>query len=133
MSKIKNFLNKAKHLHVKDVTEKFAIHLEIEKKLIPRLKAIGLILLSFSACSLLYAYFTPSYNASSTDHFATPSDLEKVAGLSLDDPDSPPLELTPTERLNFYFVSFIFTAVGLTCVLISKKKKREHFPKDHDR
>lgn len=119
MSKIKNFLNSAKHLHVKDVTEKFEIHLEIEKKLIPRLKAVGLILLIFSLFSFFYAYFSTTYE--------NPFPSENLSQESLldDDFDIPP-ELTATERLNFYVISGIFTAVGVTCLLICNKKKREH-------
>jgi len=128
MSKIKNFLNKAKQISVKDLTSKTTIHHAVEKVLIPRLKAMGFILLSFSLCSLFYAYFSAEFESPyASDGFTSPDEMQLASGFSLnDDPASPAFELTVPERLNFYFVAFVFASTGTGCILLSVKKKREH-------
>jgi len=133
MNKIKNFLNKAKHLNVKDLAPKIAINHAIEKQLIPRLKVMGFILFAFSVCSCFYAYFSANYSSPyDTDGFTSPEEMKMASGLSFgDDPESPPFELTAAEKFNFYFVAFVFASVGVGCILLSIKKKKEHLQREH--
>jgi len=127
MSKTRNFLNKTKRISVKDLASKIANNHAIEKLLTPRLKAMGCILISFGVCSLFYAFFSANFESPYANF---PEEMELTSGLSLDDdPATPAFELTASEKLNFYFVAFIFAAVGTGCIMLSIKKKREHFNK----
>ena len=130
MNKIKNSSNKGPHVH--EPSAKAALHHAIEKKLIPRLRVMGFILFAFSLCSLSYAYFSMSYDSPfDDDGFLSVTEETAFSGFSFeDDPASPPFELTPGERLNFYIVAAIFAAVGIGCLAISKKKQREHLSKE---
>jgi len=86
---------------------------QIERHLLPRLRLMGFILISFSLLAFGYAIFKSPYPPS-------PPELElDIEQSSLSVSDSPNQLL-----LNLYAVSAIFAAVGLTCITIASKRKK---------
>jgi len=86
---------------------------QIEKKLIPRLKVLGIMLLFFSLIAFSYSFF--------------PSSSEDIAEneLSLDFAEPPPM--------NMYLVAAAFCSVGATCITIAWRKKNAFKDSDSDR
>lgn len=100
--------------------------LETEKKLLPRLRGMGFVLISFGIFSCVYALVADPYLS--------------TVGLDLEGEDisvqeevigAPEFEKRPTfiitsfERINLYLVAFIFGAIGTSCLLMHWKKKKE--------
>ena len=106
--KIKSFWNRER----KPLTPP---QLEIEKKLLPRLKLMGYIFIALSCASLLFVIFQ-----SSPQEISDISNIEIEIGVT-------EIELNPLEVLNFYAIAFIFASVGFLCFFLTKKKKQELF------
>lgn len=123
--KNKNFLTK-----LNDLKSKVPVPLEIERKLLPRLKFMGYVMFTLCLASFIYAMIAKEITNLSGIQSKLGSDKlnppEAVSGFEilLDDGE---LELIPTEVLNFYFVAFIFAAIGTTCFFIASKKKKTLF------
>lgn len=100
--------------------------IEVERKLLPRLKLMGYLLLMISTTTLCFAIFAPKeeliHARASTSSFQNP---ELASGISLITDDTP-FELNPTEVFNFYIVSAIFAAVGASLLFLTWKKKKDH-------
>jgi hypothetical protein len=98
--------------------------LEIEKKLLPRLQFMGYVMFTCCAASIAYAIFAP--REPEIDFKEQNYMTVHAAGLQLAG-DEDPLELSPTEVLNFYVVGLIFASVGASCLLAAWKKKKHLF------
>lgn len=104
--------------------EKISQTHELEKKLLPRLKAMSYIFYVCSAISLSYAIFGP--REAQEDHpvlFSNES-TELYSGLPALT-DETPFELDPKEVLNFYVISLLFTIGGSLILFIAWKKQKE--------
>jgi hypothetical protein len=123
--KNKSFLSKFEELK-----PKIPIHLDVERKLLPRLKFMGYV--TYILCLVSFAFAmtiqeeAESIAASPQEEFAELEDMEVVSGIGLLSEDGE-LELAPTEVLNFYLVASIFAVVGTACFLIAWKKKKKLF------
>lgn len=118
--KNKNFLSKFK--------PKIPIHLEVEIKLLPRLRFMGYLLLTISLITFTFAMLAPQEEAihatlPATDHSAFAQEGELSSGISLFTEDTP-FELNPTEILNFYVVSIIFAGVGGLLLLTTWRRRK---------
>lgn len=104
------------------------VHLEMERKLIPRLKFMGYVMLTLFLAAFTFALTVkedPLITQESIQEGASNSEeLEAVSPLLTDDAE---LELSATEVLNFYAVSLVFAAVGAACFLIAWKKRKTLF------
>jgi hypothetical protein len=116
--KNKSFLNK-----LEELKSKTPAHLEVEKKLLPRLKFMGYLMFGLCLVSFVFALTvneeTP-FNSETTAPI--PSEIEATAPFLTED------ELTPTAVLNFYVISLVFAVVGASCFLIAWKKAKTLFP-----
>jgi hypothetical protein len=85
---------------------------ELEKNLLSRLQFLGLVLLGFSVIAVSWAIlFSPNPT--------NPEDLIR-------DEKEITLGVSPQpNRLNFYAIAAIFTTVGLSCLIIGKKRSKE--------
>lgn len=86
---------------------------QIEKKLIPRLKVLGIVLLFFSLIAISYSFFPNNPENPLEDE------------ISLDFTDPPPM--------NMYLVAAAFCSVGATCITIAWRKKNAFKESDSDR
>ncbi len=104
------------------------VHLEIEKKLLPRLKFMGFVMYGLCVVAFTYAAMAQEeiQSVPPKEGLVDPEAIEAVASLEtmLEEGE---LELSPTEVLNFYLVAAIFAAVGTSCFLIAWKKKKKLF------
>jgi hypothetical protein len=91
--------------------------LEIERKLLPRLRLMGYIffVLALSAFIFILTFEEELPSAE--------SQLETTASLLIE--EEALLESNPTEVFNFYLVSLLFASLGSLCLFIEKKKKRD--------
>ena len=98
------------------------IHLDVEKKLLPRLKFMGYVMYAFCLAAFLFALIieTEIFGARG---LAEQSPIEAISELELM-PENTLLEFDPTEVLNFYFVALIFAMIGSACFFIAWKKKK---------
>lgn len=123
--KNKSFLNKFEELK-----PKVPIHLDIEKKLLPRLKVMGYLMFMFCLAAFTFALIvkeeTEVIGTPSQEGFSEPDQIEAVSKIELLSEEGQ-LELNPTEVLNFYLVAFIFAIVGSTCLLVAWKKRKKLF------
>jgi ABC-type glycerol-3-phosphate transport system permease component len=123
--KNKSFLSKFEELK-----PKVPIHLDMERKLLPRLKFMGYVMLVFCLAAFIFAFSfkeeTEIIGPPPQEGFTDPDQTEAVSKIELISEDGQ-LELNPTEVLNFYLVSFIFAVIGTTCFLIAWKKKKKLF------
>jgi len=123
--KNKSFLSKFEELK-----PKVPIHLDIEKKLLPRLKIMGYLMLTFCLAAFVFALTvkeeTEVIGPLPQEGFTDPEQTEAVSEIELSSEEGQ-LELNPTEVLNFYLVSFIFAVVGTSCFLIAWKKRKKLF------
>jgi hypothetical protein len=87
----------------------------IEKDLLPRLRALGFILLFFGILSLGWSLFYSPYPHAAMAQIVEGEESEITAGLS---------EASKERPLNLYIVSAIFSAVGCACLSVTWKKKR---------
>lgn len=124
--KNKNFLNK-----INDLKPKAPVPIEVERKLLPRLKFMGYVLFVLCLISFLYAIIAKeeTETAKEKEGFVDPEQTEAVSGFEILLEDE--LEFSPNEVLNFYLVSFIFAFVGAACFLIVWKKKKTLFQDPH--
>jgi hypothetical protein len=122
--KNKSFLNKFEELK-----PKVPIHLDVEKKLVPRLKFMGYVMYVLSLIAFAFAFTIKEEGEiiqPLQEGFTEPEEIEALTGIYLMSDDDE-LELGPTEVLNFYLVSSIFAVVGTSCFLIVWKKKKTLF------
>lgn len=116
--------NKTSLSNMQDLKPSASAKLEIEKKLLPRLKFMGYVMFACCTASIAYAIFAPREPEMGFDAQDFPT--VHAAGLQLGG-DEDPLELSPTEILNFYIVGLIFASVGASCFLTAWKKKKHLF------
>lgn len=116
----KSLLNKIEKLKPKAPKQ-----LEVERKLLPRLKFMGYIMVCITLATFAFAVTLPSETAMITEiqekDFSHPSQ----SGIGTLEEDG--LDLSPRDVLNFYVVSFVFAVVAASCFLISWKKKKVLF------
>jgi len=114
--KNKSFLSKCDELK-----EKAPVQLEIERKLLPRLKFMGYVMFTLCLASFVFALTVKE----DTAVIGPPpfDQTEAVSPLELL-PEEGEIELSATEVLNFYFVAFVFALIGASCFLIAWKKKK---------
>jgi hypothetical protein len=121
--KNKSFLSK-----LEELKPQVPIHLEVERKLIPRLKFMGYTMFTLCLAAFVFALIVPEEAAITTEaipeDISTNLEIEEATAPLTDDSE---LELTPTEVLNFYAVSFVFALVGVACFLIAAKKRKTLF------
>ena len=94
---------------------------QVEKQLIPRLKAMGYILLVFASITFSYRF---TLTAPQEPKFELFNDEEAAAGFSFLDDDE--AELLPTNPKIYYLFSSLFATVGLLCITIARRKKKKH-------
>ncbi len=82
--------------------------IESERKLLPRLKLMSYIFFVLSIASLL---------------FILTFEEETLLNAELTEQEEE-VELAPTEVLNFYFISFLFAAGGVGCLLLAKSRAK---------
>lgn len=122
--------NKSLLSKFEELKPKVPFHLEVEKKLLPRLKFMGYVMLTLCLAAFTFALIikdeTEVMGPPSQEGFTQPGQMEAVARIELLSEDDE-LELNPTEVLNFYLVAVIFGAIGASCFLIVWKKKKKLF------
>ena len=114
--KNKSFLNK-----LEELKPQIPVHLEVERKLLPRLKFMGYVMFVLSLISFGFALTVKEEALILPQETPKNQELETVATLLIDDTE---LELAAIEVLNFYAVSFVFAAIGGSCFLIAWKKRK---------
>ena len=90
---------------------------KVEKQLIPRLKAMGYILLVFAVITLGYRF---TLSTSQEPQFELFNDEEAAAGFSFLDEDEE--ALLPTNPQIYYLFASLFVAVGLICISVARRK-----------
>ncbi len=119
--KNKSFLNK-----IEELKPNIPVQLDVERKLVPRLKFMGYVMCFFCIASLIFEIVVPEDIVISAEieheNFAGAS----IPGLPLDN-DEDVLEFTAKEVLNFYVISLIFASIGAACFLTAWKKKKTLF------
>ncbi len=95
--------------------------MHLEKQMLPKLNMLGFILLFFSLCSLVYAFYAHRDVSMDTPPLQYAMQEEGVSiDLIVNEYD---LSAAPPEYfLNFYLISTIFASVGTLCFIISKNK-----------
>jgi hypothetical protein len=116
--KNKSFLSKFEAL-----TPKIPVHLEVERKLLPRLKFMGYVMFIWCVASLIFAIAMPPGEGESM--ILEESIIEADAVGFAQDVDKELPVFASTEVLNFYVVSAIFALVGGACFLVAWKKKKK--------
>lgn len=115
----KSILNKTEPPQVKE-----NLALEIERKLLPRLKFMGYVMYVWSGASLAFAFMIPEEKQSSAyENYTIPN----FTGMTFEEDEEDLPEYKATEVLNFFLVAGIFAAVGTTCFWIEKKKRKTLF------
>lgn len=117
--------NKSFSSKLEELKQAAPSQLDVERKLIPRLKLMGYVMFAFCAASMLFAFIVKD------DTVITRESLQET-GLNADEmeavttplSDDSELELAATEVLNFYAVSFVFAVVGASCFVIAWKKSK---------
>jgi hypothetical protein len=104
---------------------KASIQLDVERKLLPRLKFIGYITYMWCAAAFALAILAPKNTAIDTDYS---NQNFAVSGLDLEDAEELE-EFNAFEVLNFYAVSAIFAVVGTACFMIAWRKQKVLFEK----
>ncbi len=117
--KNKTFLNK-----MEELKPHIPVQLDVERKLLPRLKFMGYVMFVCCLASVAFAIFAPKEQIA--DFEVAAYDQVYLAGVALG-PDEDPLELSPTEVFNFYLIGLVFASVGAACFLTAWKKKRSLF------
>ncbi len=96
----------------------------IDVQLLPRLKAMGYLLVCLSLGSLSYGYFSEQVASPYDDGFQTPLELFSASGFDIQE-DTPIFVLNRKEKIQFYIVAGLFAVVSITCfTLVHRKKKR---------
>lgn len=114
----KNFLSR-----LKPFSERLPPNPKVELKMLPRLKAVGFILILFGFASFFYAYFAPKEERLLLNIDSLKQ--EPYAGVALV-LDESPFDLSPTEVLNFYIVGALFLSAGNTILFVVRKKRRHY-------
>lgn len=122
--KNKSFLSKFREL-----SPKSPANLDVERKLLPRLKFMGYVMCFFALASLAFAIAAPEESIISAEMERDVPSLE-TAGLNLENEEGV-LELSPTDVLNFYAISLVFAAVAASCFLSAKQKRKLLFHDPH--
>jgi hypothetical protein len=101
---------------------------DIERKLVPRMKAMAYLFFALSLVSLAFAFFvheeqdqTPALSLYREENSFL-LDIEAIMGATLFT-DMEALELSPQDIFNFYAVSGIFTVIGICLFQYSTKKR----------
>ena len=106
------------------------IHLEVERKLLPRLKFMGYVMCTLCLASLAFAMLveveTEAIEPPMKERIAEPDQIEAILKFELLTQNDE-IELHPKEVLNFYLVALIFASIGASCFLIAWKKKKTLF------
>ena len=116
--KNKSFLNK-----LDELKSAVPAHLEVEKKLLPRLKFMGYLMYVLCVIALVYAMTVREDTPSPQEGLIDPQETEAASPLEMLLEEGE-LDFSPTEVLNFYLVGLIFASVGSTCFLIAWKKRK---------
>ncbi len=87
---------------------------KVERQLLPRLKFMGYVMYTLCLSSLVFAIFFPEEEK-----------IAELGGLNLIEE-----EFNPKEVLNFYLIAAVFAAVGCTCMLIVRKKRKILFQQE---
>jgi hypothetical protein len=122
--KNKSFSNK-----LEELKSSIPTHLDVEKRLLPRLKFMGYLMFAFCFAAFAFALSIKEEEIiapSTQEGLIEPDEMEAVARFELLQDDGE-LELSPTEVLNFYLVAGIFAVIGTTCFLIAWRKKKKLF------
>lgn len=90
---------------------------KIEKQLIPRLKVMGYILLTFAAITLSYRF---TLTAPQEPKFELFEEEEAAAGFSFIDTDE--TALLPSNPKTYYIFSSIFALMGLFCITTARRR-----------
>jgi len=117
--KNKSFLSKFEELK-----PKVPVQLEVERRLLPRLKFMGYVMCILGLTTVAYAVFIPKDPRIGPETAQMEEPVVPVMAESGILTDEDPLELTPNEVLNFYAVALIFAGVGASCFLIAWKKRK---------
>jgi hypothetical protein len=104
-------------------------HLEVERKLLPRLKFMGYVMYVWCIASLIFAIAIPQEEGNPMVQEA--SIIEADAAGFAEDVDKELPIFSSTEVLNFYVVSLIFALVGVSCFLIAWRKQKKLFHHHH--
>ncbi len=125
----KTFWNKLNTLKPKTAEQ-----LEVERKLLPRLRLMGYLLIGISVLTCSYAIIAPKeeqiYYAHKEQKNAFFQQNELSSGLSLETDDTP-FELNPSEVLNFFVVSATFAGIGgLLLFTVWNRRKQLPIKKD---
>ncbi len=91
---------------------------EVEKKLLPRLRFTALILIAFSLFTFTYALVADPYLEAPAEE-KTPIKEESLVGLETE----PDFMITKGQRLNLFLVAGVFGTIGLCCMIFFWKKK----------
>ena len=122
--------NKSLSSKLEELKPKLPAQLDVEKKLLPRLKFMGYVMWTCCLAAFIFALTikeeTEIIGPPSQEGVIEPDQTEAVSRIELISEDGE-LELNPTEVLNFYLVAFIFAVMGTTCFLIAWKKKKKLF------
>lgn len=105
-------LNKSKLIHTLSPEK-----LEMERKLLPRLRLMGYIFFALALATLIFI-LTFEEELPSAE-----SQLETTSSLLIEEESL--LDSNPTEVFNFYLVSLLFASLGSLCIFIEKRKKRD--------
>ncbi len=99
---------------------------ELDKKLLPRLRFIGFSLLTFAVCSLSYSLISVPYVSTTVieDDPLIKESEEQAAGFP-EITESPPFTVTEKDKLNLHLVTAVFSIVGISCIYLAAKKKKE--------
>ncbi|MBS0603599.1 MAG: hypothetical protein JSS60_01025 [Verrucomicrobia bacterium] len=119
--KNKSFLSKFEELK-----PKVPLQLDVERKLLPRLKFMGYVMYILSIATLTFAITAPKEPGIGPELEKEDFANLSTSGVALMN-DEDQLELNPMEVLNFYVVAVVFAAVGASCFLIGWKKKKTLF------
>lgn len=109
---------------------------EVERKLLPRLRVMGYLLVGISVLTFTYAIVAPKeeelYYLHQEEKNAFFQENELSSGLSLATDDTP-FELNPSEVLNFFVVSATFAGVGGLLLFTCWNRRKLIFLKNNKR
>ncbi len=121
--KNKSFLNKFQELK-----PKVKVQLEVEQKLLPRLKIMGYLMIFLTLIALVFAILSPTESTIGPEIETQDFANLQSSGINIGNEEDL-LDLNVKDVLNFYMVSFVFALVGASCFLIGWKKKKTLFGK----
>ena len=92
----------------------------VERKLLPRLRYMGFLLLFFTIFTLAYALISDPY-LPNPEEVAVVLKEEGLPQFS----EEPGFMLTKSQRLNLYLIAGAFAVIGLSCLFFYWKKKEQ--------